>query len=279
MSKVLGKGLSALIPEKDEATSEANVKYVKTETVSDNTQQPRTNYDEDKLLELKASIKEKGVLQPILVRERDSGYEVVAGERRLRAARDLGLEEIPVLVKNVSDQEALVIALVENIQREELNPIEEAEAYQKLINDFQYTHDTIAKSVGKERSTVTNFLRLLNLSKDIQKEVYDKKLSVGHARALLGVESDSRRKELCSLAIKKGLSVRALEQVIKTDGKPSKAAKSKSKRPDDIVALEGVLKEFFGTKVSVSGTKSKGKISIDYYSFGDLERILKLIRK
>jgi len=169
--KALGKGLSALIPDKKEMSNQAKVEYVKVADIKNSSFQPRINYDSKKLDELKASIKDKGVLQPILVREQNGHFEVVAGERRLRAVRDLGFEEVPAIIKDVTDQEALVIALVENIQREELNPIEEAEAFRKLIEEFDFTQETVATSVGKERSTITNFLRLLKLPEPIRDNI------------------------------------------------------------------------------------------------------------
>ena len=174
MNRALGKGLSALIPEQTAANAETEQKeevaYVATDLIRNNTQQPRTNYDNEKLSELKASIKAKGVLQPILVREHGDEYEVVAGERRLRASRELGLEQVPVIIKDLTDKEALVIALVENIQREELNPIEEAEAYKRLTEDFGFTQEQVAESVGKNRSTITNALRILTLPEEIQEK-------------------------------------------------------------------------------------------------------------
>ena len=179
-NRALGKGLSALIPDRTGSEKSEKVNFIKTEEIKENPFQPRTNYDDAKLSELIASIKEKGVLQPILVRQKGNFYEVVAGERRLRAARSLKIEEIPVIVKSVSDQEALVLALVENIQREELNAIEEAQAFKRLIDDFQFTQDAVAQSVGKDRSTISNLLRLLRLPEEIQKSVFEGGISEGH---------------------------------------------------------------------------------------------------
>ena len=187
--KALGKGLSALIPERKAAESGETVARLKTESIIDNRLQPRTVYDDDKLNDLKASIKEKGVLQPILVRSKGAQYEVIAGERRLKAARALGLDEIPAIIRDVSDQEAFVIALIENIQREELNPIEEAEAYHKMIEEFGYTQEAVAQSVGKDRTTVTNLLRILKLPADMRGSISGGQISVGHARALLAIEN------------------------------------------------------------------------------------------
>src|SRR3972149_11866838 len=280
-NKVLGKGLLALISEKNEnnRAKEEYVAYIKTELIRDNSQQPRTNYDDTKLNDLKASIKEKGVLQPILVRKKDNGFEVIAGERRLRAARALNMNEIPVIVREATDQEALVIALVENIQREELNPIEEAEAYKRLIEEFLYTQETVAQSVGKNRSTVSNLLRLLKLPKDIQKNIYNGNISVGHARALLSLESLSEQSRIVELILKKGLSVREVEKLVKQETKLNNVQEKKEKtKANDIVFLEEELQRMLGTKVRIDAQKKRGKIVIEYYSLDDLERIMKSIK-
>src|SRR3989338_5956406 len=251
-TRALGKGLSALIPDKVSKQG-GEVTFLKTELVQDNPFQPRTHYDENKLAELKASIKEKGILVPVLVRLKDGKYQVVAGERRLKAARSLSVQEIPAIVREVSDQEALVLALIENIQREELNPIEEAEAYKKLIEEFRYTQDMVAESVGKDRSTVTNLLRLLKLPAEIQQSVYDGGLSVGHARAPLGVESLGEQKKFFDLVIKKGLSVRELEEIVRSGAKDSaRRAKPQKTRDRELAALEEQLQNALGTKVSRS---------------------------
>ena len=278
--KALGKGLSALIPKTDTQTKTEVVSYLKTSSIRDNSLQPRTNYNDDKLNDLKASIKEKGVLQPILVREKDGQHEVVAGERRLRAVRALGLEEIPAIIKEVTDQEAFVIALIENIQREELNPIEEAEAYRKLIEEFEYTQEDVAQSVGKDRSTISNLLRILRLPAEIRKSVYDGELSVGHARTLLGVNVLAEQKRLFVLSIKKGLSVRELENLVQSKAKGGfRRGKSQATRDHEIIALEEDLQKTLGTKVRVIQQKKRGKIVIEYYSLDDLGRIIRLIKK
>lgn len=277
-NRALGKGLSALIPDKVNKAG-GEVTFLKTDLVQDNPFQPRTHYDENKLAELKASIKEKGILVPILVRLKDGKYQVVAGERRLKAARSLSVQEIPAIVREVSDQEALVLALIENIQREELNPIEEAEAYKKLIEEFRYTQDMVAESVGKDRSTITNLLRLLKLPAEIQQSVYDGGLSVGHARALLGVESPGEQKRFFDLVIKKGLSVRELEELVRSGAKDSaRRAKPQKTRDYELAALEEQLQNALGTKVSIQARKKKGKIVIEYYSLDDLDRIIAKIR-
>ncbi|MBN1869821.1 MAG: ParB/RepB/Spo0J family partition protein [Candidatus Omnitrophica bacterium] len=280
--KALGKGLSALIPERKSGVpvKGETVAYLKTSLIHDNNLQPRTNYNDEKMNDLIASIKEKGVLQPILVREKGENYEVVAGERRLKAARALNFEEVPAIIKNVSDQEAFVIALVENIQREELNPIEEAEAYRKLIEDFSYTQEEVAQSVGKDRSTVSNFLRVLKLPAEIRKSVYDGELSLGHARALLGIEMPTERDRLFALTVKKGLSVRELENLVQAKSKGGTRRVSKqASRDHEVIALEEDLQRTLGTKVRIIPQKKRGKIIIEYYSLDDLDRIIQLIKK
>lgn len=279
--RALGKGLSALIPESADLNKSEKVAYLRTDAIRNNAFQPRTHYDDTKLEELKTSIKEKGVLQPILVRPKSEGYEVVAGERRLRAARALGMPEVPAIVKEVSDQEALVLALVENIQREELNPIEEAEAYKRLIEEFRYTQDQVAESVGKDRSTVSNMLRLLKLRPEIKQGVYNGGISVGHARALLSVEDMGEQSRLFALTMKKGLSVRELEAMVSSDAMRAGRGVMKTKNPKDkdVAALEESLRKILGTKVTISSRKKKGKIVIEYYSLEDLDRLIEIIRR
>lgn len=275
----LGKGLSALIPEKSQKKDEGTM-AVKTSLISDNKLQPRTNYDAAKLNQLKESIRANGLLQPILVRPKDGGYEVVAGERRLKAARALGLEEVPVVVKNVSDKESLVLALIENIQREELNPIEEAKAFKKLLEDFNVNQETIAFSVGKDRTTISNTLRLLNLPTFVQNALAEGALSMGHARALVGIESGKEIKRVYELIVVNSLSVRDVEKlVMSTSKKESRREKIKQQKRHEIVVLEESLQKVFGTRVSVDSKNSKGKIIIDYYSLEDLERILNLLKR
>ncbi len=279
-ARALGKGLSALIPEKADIVKGEATAYLKTSLISNNRFQPRVNYDDEKLEELKSSIREKGVLQPILVREQGDQYEVVAGERRLRAAKALEMEEIPVIIKDVSDQEALVIALVENIQREELNAIEEGEAYKKLIEEYQYTQESVAKSVGKDRSTISNILRLLKLPNDIQSSLQSGKISMGHARALLGVETEAAQRQIFDLIIKKSLSVREAEHLVKIGiNDKSRREKKDIKKNHEIILLEDDLQKILGSKVNVVSRKKRGKIVIEYYSLDDLDRIIAIIKR
>ena len=283
-NKALGKGLSALISKNNFQSGNDEGKNVNTldiKLIKNNSLQPRLVYAKDKLDELKASIKEKGVLQPILVRASGDHYEVVAGERRLRASRELGLTQVPVIIKNVTDREALVIALVENIQREELNGIEEAKAYKRLIEEFEFTQDTVAQSLGKDRSTISNLLRLLKLPTIVQEHVAANKISVGHARALLSLENSDDQIKIAKEIIAKSLSVRQVEAVMQRhvavkQGKAAPKAKSKNR---DIQILEEELSKELGTKVTVVDKKNKGKVVIEYYSLDDLDRILEAIRR
>lgn len=286
-SKVLGKGLSALIPQRLEVSSlenssnlNKNIAYVNTSLVKDNRLQPRENYAQDKLTELMASIKEKGVLQPILVRRSGDGYEVVAGERRLRAARALNLSQIPVIIKDVTDRESLVLALVENMQREGLNPVEEAKGFKRLVEEFGFTQDAVAQSVGKDRSTVTNLLRLLKLPESLQSYVIQDKLSVGHARALLAIEDIAYQTKLAEEVIAKGLSVRQIELMVKNAQNPIvKTTAPTPMKSRDVEILEEELRRKLGTKVRVEDKKGKGKLVIEYYNLNDLDRILGVLRK
>ena len=284
-NKVLGKGLSALLGQAKEVSSPVEGQLISSLDISlikNNPLQPRQNYDKEKLEELKASIKEKGVLQPILVRGAGQSYEVIAGERRLRAARALGLKQVPVVIKNVTDREALVLALVENIQREELNAIEEAEGFKRLIEEFKFTQEAVAEAVGKERSTITNLLRLLKLPKEIQEAVIQGKISSGHARALLSLENASLQKKVAEEIAAKGLSVRQVEAFAKRtkeEGDPDKKAKPPAAKDRDIQILEEELCRRLGTKVTVENKNTKGKVVIEYYSLDDLDRILGVIRK
>ncbi len=279
-NRALGKGLSALIPKRTEFVH-AESSRAKTADIKENIFQPRSNFDDEKLAELISSIKEKGVLQPIIVRQKDQGYEVIAGERRLRAAKALGLEEVPIIIKNVDDQEALVLALVENIQRQELNAIEEAQAFQRLMSEFNITQDVVAQLVGKDRTTIANLIRLLKLPAVIQQSVLDGQLSMGHARALVGIEDLQEQKRLFEEVLKKDLSVRELENLLKTVTKKfSRRKKAKSAGQDQhLQFMEEELQRLLGTKVRIVAAKKRGKIIVEYYSTGDLERILGIIKK
>ena len=285
VKKGLGRGLNNLIPgvkEPEEKIVEVTADTVlKINDIEPNRNQPRKNFDEDTILELADSIKQYGVIEPIVVTKRDNYYEIIAGERRWRAAKKAGLKEVPVVIKNFSEQEAMEVALIENIQRENLNPIEEALAYQKLIKDYKLKQDEVAEKVSKSRVAVTNSLRLLKLDERVQKVVIDDMISGGHARALPAVSNGDTQYALAMKAFDEKLSVREVEKLIKNIGS-EETKKPKDKPKDDFVYrdIESKLKEIIGTKVVIHNkNNNKGKIEIEYYSQDDFERIIELIKK
>jgi ParB family chromosome partitioning protein len=231
-------------------------------------------FNENKLTELIDSIKEKGVIQPVLVRRSPHGYELIAGERRLRAAKRLGFEKIPAIVKEVSDVDMLEISLIENIQREELNPVEEAHAFQRFVTDFSFTQERIAKVLGKDRSTIANTIRLLNLPKKIQDHITKGDITFGHAKALLSLPMETDQLRLAKLIIKKDLSVRETEALAARRPGPGRGAEVKKDR--QISDIESHLQQVLGTKVRIFHGKKRGRIQIEYYSHEDLNRILDL---
>lgn len=277
--KALGKGLSALIPELVEEKNE-RVSYIDLDKIKNNPFQPRENFNQDKLNELISSIKEKGVLQPVLVRAKEGGYELIAGERRLRAAKALGMSEVPVIVRNVSDVDALEVSLIENIQREELNPIEEAKAFQRLIDEFGFNQEEVAKAVGKERATVSNTIRLLGLPKRVREMVSQGELSAGHAKALLALAGEHTILKLANSILRRGLSVRETENIVsKKKSYLSKPLAPPKTRNHKVMFFEEELQRALGTKVRILDGRKRGKIQIEYYSLDDLERIYALIKK
>ena len=274
--KGLGRGLSTLLPE-DTLEEGSEIFFCPLEAISPSPYQPRLKKEEG-LEELAASIKEKGVLQPLLVREITPGfYELVAGERRFQAAKMAGLERVPVIVKDLTPQEALELALIENLQRKDLNPIEEARGYQRLIEEFGLTQEEVAQKVGKDRSTVANALRLLRLPEDIQEDVLQGRLSAGHARALLSLENPALMRQARKEILEKGLSVRQTEALVKqllAERKPRK-----TETDPNIVALERELGQLLGTKVKLSWGKKKGRLTIEFYSTEQFEAFLEKIRE
>ncbi|MBR4026631.1 MAG: ParB/RepB/Spo0J family partition protein [Lachnospiraceae bacterium] len=251
--------------------------------VEPNRNQPRKNFDKDKLLELAESIKQFGVLQPLIVCEKDGYYEIVAGERRWRAAKMAGLKEVPVIIKKLTEQEIMEIALIENIQRENLNPIEEAKAYRKLIHEFRLKQEDVAERVSKSRTAVTNSMRLLKLSEKVQQMVIDEMISTGHARALLGIEQQEQQYEIAQRIVNEKLSVRDTEKLIRNlnqEAKQQKKNQVSDERLDIIYRdLEEQMKVLLGTKVCIHRKdKNKGKLEIEYYSQEELERIIDLLR-
>lgn len=279
--RALGKGLSALIPEKvlESVAHKEEIIYVQSGQIKPNPFQPREDFNQQSIEELAQSIKEKGVIQPLLVRRRGDNYELIAGERRLRAANSLGLKEIPIIVRDVTDQDSLELALIENIQREGLNPIEEAHAYQHLIDKFKVTQEKISEVLGKARVTITNTLRLLKLPHEIQEEMKKGRISFAHGRSLLEVEDANHQRSLAQEIIAKGLSVRELENLIKSSRPKSLKRKIGQGQREPIVAiLEEQLQHALATKVRISKRKKRGHINIEFYSQEDLERIVKVIK-
>lgn len=287
----LGKGLDSLIPvhnntEKEKAVVEKVVEK-KTDTVvriteiEPNKGQPRKNFNEDALEELADSIKQFGLIQPLVVQKRDGYYEIIAGERRWRAAKKAGLKEVPVIIRDYTDEEMMEIALIENLQREDLNPIEEAQAYKKLINDYKLKQDEIAEKVSKSRVAITNSMRLLKLSEKVQDMIVDEMISSGHGRALLALNDKKMQEELANRIFDEKLSVRETEQIVKALNNP-KEKKKKEEYSDNFVyeKIENEFKEIIGTNVSIKRkSQDKGKIEIEYYSTEDLERIIDLMKK
>jgi len=281
--KALGKGLSALIPEREsEIGTERTDKIllVPIDKIKPSTLQPREDFDQESLQELTQSIKEKGVIQPVLVRHKGDQYELIAGERRWRAANLLNLKEIPVIIKDVADRDSLELSLIENIQRQELNAIEEARAYQYLINKFQVTQDELSDVLGKARTTIANTLRLLKLPQEIQEEIRKGRLSFAQGRALLEIEDLNLQRKLAQQAISQGLSVRELENLIKSRRHKTIKHKARAAATDPfIIVIQEELQHILATKVRVSKRKKRGHITIEFYSQEDLERIVARLRK
>ena len=292
--KGLGKGLDSLIPDnksmksvtsektvesKEDAAAKSGVQVMKINEVEPNRDQPRKNFDEDALLELSDSIKQFGVLQPLLVRKRKDYYEIIAGERRWRAAKLAGVKEVPVIVKEYTDQEILEIGLIENIQRENLNPIEEAIAYKRLLEEFKLKQDEVAERVSKSRTAVTNSMRLLKLSDKVQQMIIDDMISTGHARALLAIDDPELQYTLANKIFDEKLSVRETEKLVKEIKNPKKPKEKKPVANSFIYQdLEEKMKSVFGTKVSIASKgKGKGKIEIEYYSDDELEHLFDMM--
>lgn len=296
LGRGLGRGLDAMIsdtakprsadkaqekPLHQETDPKDKVFMVKLSQVEPNRKQPRKQFDEDALLELAESIKQFGVLQPLLVQKKDDYYEIIAGERRWRASKLAGVKEIPVIVKNFSEQEAVEISLIENIQRENLNPIEEAAAYKRLMEEFHLKQDTIAERVAKSRTAVTNSMRLLKLDERVQQMLIDEMLTTGHARALLSIENKELQYSTAVKVFDEKLSVRETEKLVKEVLNPDKKEKPQEKdRAQDLIyeQLEEKIKGIIGSKVAIHRkTKDKGKIEISYFSQEELERIVELL--
>ncbi len=285
-NKVLGRGLAALIPEKVKTTAKSilEIDNIDINQIKSSSYQPRENFADDKLTDLVASIKEKGILQPLIVRKTSGGYELIAGERRLRAAKILKLEQVPAIIKDVDNKGSLVLSIIENIQREKLNAIEEAHAFKRLINEFNLSQEDVGKSVGKDRVTVSNTLRLLNLPKEIQEQVSKGKITAGHARALLALADTKEQIEFFEKVLKDSLSVRELERLIQESPKRKKTRQSlaaqRAKKDPHVLAVEEQLQHKIGSKVRINANKkNKGTIVIEFYNLEDLERIVELLKK
>ncbi|NQF13807.1 ParB/RepB/Spo0J family partition protein [Brevibacillus sp. HB1.3] len=277
MSRGLGKGLNALITSNLIEEGE-QVKEVSINEIRPNPYQPRKEFEQSAIEELAQSIKEHGIIQPLIVRKSIKGYELVAGERRLRAAKVAGLKEVPVVVKSYTDQQLMEIALIENLQRENLNPLEEAEAYDKLISHHDYTQEQLAQKIGKSRPHVANMLRLLQLPEKIRKMVSAAELSMGHSRALLGVTDKKLQQQLANDVVEKGLSVRQLEELVKQLNVSRETKKKKSAKNEPVlIEMEERLRSRFGTSVKIKKGSKRGKIEIDFYSQEDLERIIEML--
>lgn len=291
----LGKGLDALIPAVDtkvKAASNKNIAekesggpetIVKITKVEPNREQPRKNFDEDALQELADSIKQFGLLQPILVQDRKTHYEIIAGERRWRAAKLAGLKEVPVIIRDYTEQEILEISLIENIQREDLNPIEEALAYRKLLTEFNLKQDEVAERVSKSRTAVTNSIRLLKLCDEVQQMIIDDMISTGHARALISIEDPEEQYTIAQRVFDEKLSVRDVEKLVKNLNKPEKPKKEAVEDKSLEIVYQDItekLKQALGTKVAIASKgNGSGKIEIEFYTHDDLDRIIELLSK
>ena len=289
----LGKGLDAMIPIPDSGASEQTASnegddnsaetIVRITQIEPNREQPRKNFDEDALQELADSIKQFGLLQPILVQDRKTYYEIIAGERRWRAAKLAGLKEVPVIIRDYSEQEIVEISLIENIQREDLNPIEEAQAYKRLLTEFNLKQDEVAERVSKSRTAVTNSMRLLKLCDEVQQMIIDDMLSTGHARALISIEDPEQQYTIAQKVFDEKLSVRDVEKLVKDLNKPEKPKKTADSDNSLDVVYQDVaekLKQSLGTKVAISSKgNGTGKIEIEFYNHDDLDRIIDLLSK
>ena len=288
----LGKGLNALIPPTEEKKAPEKVSsslvsetdketMVNITKIEPNRTQPRKNFNEDALQELADSIKQFGVVQPLIVQDRKDHYEIIAGERRWRAAKKAGLKEVPVIIKNYTEQEIVEISIIENIQREDLNPIEEALAYKRLLEEFKLKQDQVAERVSKSRTAVTNSMRLLKLSDKVQQMIIDEMITTGHARAILSIEDPEEQYNLAQRIFDEKLSVREVEKIMKNMGKPAKNKKEKDTKLEVIYQdIEEKLKQNLGAKVVITSKgNGAGKMEIEFYTHDDLEKLISLLSK
>ncbi|MCR3761130.1 ParB/RepB/Spo0J family partition protein [Clostridium felsineum] len=276
----LGRGLNALIIDNDSNEEKnSNSQKISLNLIRPNEHQPRKNFDGDKIVQLAESIKEHGIVQPLILKKKDKQYIIVAGERRFRAAKSLGLKEVPAVIIDATEKEILEISLIENIQREDLNPIEEALAYKRLIEDFELTQEQLSQRIGKSRVAITNCMRLLNLDERVQDYLIDGVISEGHGRVLLTISDKDDQYKLSQKIIDEDLSVRATEKLLKTYKESSDKNTEKSSEENQyIVDIRDKLEGYFGTKVLLKSNKNKGKIEIEYYSNEDLQRIIDILK-
>ncbi|MDD7215897.1 MAG: ParB/RepB/Spo0J family partition protein [Anaerovoracaceae bacterium] len=287
----LGRGLDALfadaVPVSDSAEKKQEkpaaaadaVQYINIHDIMPNANQPRKTFSEEKIDELSKSIKEHGIIQPIVVRKKGESYEIVAGERRWRAARKAELTQVPCLIRELTDEQNMLIAIIENMQREDLNPVEEAEGLNQMITTFGMTQEQVSKSVGKSRPYIANSLRLLKLPEYIKNEMAEGRLSAAHGRTLITVESEDVRKALCDKIIREGLSVRETERLVSAQGKGKKKRPAAKVKNPDVARVESELKDALGTRVSIVQNGKKGKIEIEYFSREELDRLIELLKK
>ena len=278
MAKGLGKGIGAFFPE-EAVHSEDKVEQISLTKIVKNPFQPRKVFDQGAIEELAQSIAEHGILQPIIVRSKGKKFEIVAGERRYRASQVAGLTEIPAIIKDLTEQQMMELAILENLQREDLTPIEEAEAYNSLIQQLHFTQDDLAKRLGKSRPHIANHIRLLQLPDEIRAQVNEGLLSMGHGRALLGLKNKRRIPEVAAKVIKEQLNVRQLEALVQQMNDDTVSRETRVEKKDVFVqATESQLREYFGTQVQIKKAKNKGKIEIEFYSEDDLQRILEILQ-
>lgn len=278
MAKGLGKGINALFPGESLASVET-VENIHVKSIKPNPYQPRKIFDDEAIQELSASIKEHGILQPIIVRKKGTTYEIVAGERRFRAAKLAGLEELPAIVRNLTDEETMELAILENLQREDLTPIEEAEAYSQLIGNLKLTQEQLAFRLGKSRSHIANHIRLLALPEKVRGMLTEGTLSMGHGRTLLGLNKKTQILSVAERTLKEGLNVRQLERLVQNLNEDVPRETKKEQKDLFLQERESHLRDYFGTSVKIKKTKNKGKIEIEFFSEEDLERILELLNE
>ncbi len=278
----LGKGLGALIPDEVESKSKEKEKknsstLIPLNKIVNNADQPRKFFDSDNIAELAESIKNHGIIQPLILKKDGTKYTIIAGERRWRASKILGIKEVPAIVMDLSEKEILEVSLIENIQRQDLNPIEEALAYRKLIEDFKLTQQELSKRIGKSRVAISNTMRLINLDERVQQYLIESVISEGHGRALLSIENKDLQYEIAQRIIDENLSVREIERLIKDLFKKKNEIKKEIEQNPYINDIQNRLQDYFGTKVNINSKNKKGKIEIEYYSDDDLNRILELL--